>query len=726
MKKITGTPIGLQNEDRPAGLEWMLQSSQVSDGELIEALQRDFGEVLTQFAVDHYHDPELARQAVLHVLAAVVASQQQYWGDVPLAEWLKQTAGQVFRRLDQKIERREEITFPGMSHTANRQAQIDAVERAILQLRKKRQMAKFIPIASVLGAMMLLFFGLVWWISQPERDPAYVPPEQVRFYYKYSIRHGDTLESIGRLTGVAPQAIKKMNPDVTLPANYNEEILHPEGHGYDIKLPVLKVQPSFLERLQSKLPRQQPSQPLTLQSSSEAIRQRLKHSASYWRTLRADYWMTSYRSPGYIGRPDQYHEQVFARKPDQFRRYSLNTDGAVQYADYQDGNLHFFGFPTDTDSEIRLDFVSDNNQREMGFLNPAGLDLQKEDGSIKLLGSEKVAGRDALVVDWTNSKGRRTHRLWVDTWLGIILAWRYYDGSDGQSPVADMVITDLQVDQIMDDLTFDPSKGSFVGIASNQTEQTGPLLFQANLKWAPIPAPPAQILRPPPGFDPAKSRLTILWPEDNQVLPAEQDPGIEHQVRVFGNEYFLGLLYFGLKDPVVFWDCSRSPDGRLVAVVLGPTNKSSNSLFWFKLNNVNINHRVGIGESPITIDNSSFSPDNQKLAFTAWGNIPRGPGIYIQELDSGHHTRLADTTDPVSFLAWSPDGGRILTIEMLPNLFQLIPDHELRIYEVSSGKQVYSGPFDAEKNQPPADAPIQDWGIDFSRSLLGSKGCAMP
>lgn len=701
----------------------MLQNSKVSDRELIEALVQEFHEIVYQAAKVHFGDSELACQAAVQALAVAVANRQQYWGSIPLPEWTLQNAEKVFQSLDREKERLKLTSLPAIPDPAGRDAWTDLIEAAVVQQQQKRNISRFIPLASMIGAFILVVAGFLWWISQPERDPNYLPPDQVRFYYKYTAQPGDSLESIARFAGVSTEAIKALNSGINFASFQQDVIRDKDRASYDVRLPVLKPNLSLLVRLQSKLPRFQPLQELNQQSSSSAIMQRIRKSGSSWRSLRADFWMTYYGVPGYLGRPSQYEFRMWVRKPGQMRWLAFYLDRSVSFAEFMDGN-RYYGINPMT-NEVFLTHVSQNEIDPMNRLYPEYTGIENiRDGELKVLGAEKVAGRDALVVDWFSAGGQRAYRLWVDSWMGIILAWRGY-GADGESPAIDMTMASLQINGTIDDQVFDPSKGVFINNSDIPGVQTGPLLFTSSLQWGPMPAPRTIMQPPPPGFDPAESQLAIQWPWDNHILSPQQDPELKNQIKVFAGNYYLGLLDFRVQS-AYFLNCTRSPDGRLVAISLNTgTDLPGNHLYWFPADWPGrlIMLNSGSPNSLSMIGAMAFSPDSHRLAFSGCVSQTTTCGLYIRDLFSPRADSLVNITGSALLLSWSPDGKRIAFVTPPGGS---AGSSQLSIFSVDGLNQLYSSPFDMITLQPPADAPLQGWKIDFSSIAYGGRGCAAP
>lgn len=78
--------------ERSLGLEWMLQSSQVSDITLIEALQREYYAGLVYLGEYLLDESQKAREFARKALADGVINRDHYWGEISLKAWLYRLA----------------------------------------------------------------------------------------------------------------------------------------------------------------------------------------------------------------------------------------------------------------------------------------------------------------------------------------------------------------------------------------------------------------------------------------------------------------------------------------------------------------------------------------------------------------------------------------------------------------------------------------------------------
>ncbi len=69
-------------------LDWMLQSDQVSDQAVAEAIARDHFSAIYSLVRAYLEDRELASAIVFETISLAVANRRNYWGDIPVRAWL--------------------------------------------------------------------------------------------------------------------------------------------------------------------------------------------------------------------------------------------------------------------------------------------------------------------------------------------------------------------------------------------------------------------------------------------------------------------------------------------------------------------------------------------------------------------------------------------------------------------------------------------------------------
>jgi hypothetical protein len=196
-----------------------------------------------------------------------------------------------------------------------------------------------------------------------------------------------------------------------------------------------------------------------MDSSSDAIQQKMLHSALNWTTI----WLDGINTDLTVGGSGTAHEQLWIDQAGaRFRFLSGPVDGEAQTMTVSDGNSKL---SMDIDSEVRQvtampqgiagQFVPQLTTSGTALPNPIGEQTsawarnmvfssywaQSPSAGFKPVGMDMIAGRQALVVDY-DALGTR---MWVDVLTGIILKQQRF-GEGGGSMVEEYIITKVLYD----------------------------------------------------------------------------------------------------------------------------------------------------------------------------------------------------------------------------------------------------------------------------------------
>ncbi|HVM72959.1 MAG TPA: hypothetical protein VMT91_14440 [Anaerolineales bacterium] len=209
-----------------------------------------------------------------------------------------------------------------------------------------------------------------------------------------------------------------------------------------------------------------PDQSLNMDSSSDAIRARMLNSALNWKTI----WMDGlvYQSMDSNGHPqDGIRQQVWIdQAAARFRFLSGPENGAATHFKVSDGS-----------SILDMDLVSGATQMSampqgiagqfvshpaagIGSPNPLwgqigeplaemafSSDFAQNDGTYQPVAIEMVAGRQALVMDWTYIQNSLpSWRLWLDVHTAVILKEQDFDKSGGSTVLREYIVSTVQYD----------------------------------------------------------------------------------------------------------------------------------------------------------------------------------------------------------------------------------------------------------------------------------------
>jgi len=353
-------------------------------------------------------------------------------------------------------------------------------------------------------------------------------------------------------------------------------------------------------------------QSLTIDSSSEAIRQKMLRSALNWKTI----WMDGvvYESMDSNGAPQGgVRQQVWIDQATaRFRILSGPVDGAAKRFKVSDGisklEMDLITGATqmsEMPQGIAGQFVS---QPAAGIASPNPLwgqigerlaemaftsDLAQNDGAYKPVAIEMVAGRQALVMEWTYTQNSLpSWRLWLDVQTAVILKQQTFDKSGGTTVLSEYDVSTVQ---------YDPP----------------------NLPDALFSVTPAS----PPAFsDVSGSPLVSATPGPS--VPAGSDP--------------LGDVYFFLMSP--------GDDANGARLVRLPGACVAGKSTCPAVEQVALPSLTYANNGPAMV----WSPDNKKAAYVA--NTANGPArLFVSAMPAPVWKQVAQFTF-IDLPAWSGDG----------------------------------------------------------------------
>lgn len=187
-----------------------------------------------------------------------------------------------------------------------------------------------------------------------------------------------------------------------------------------------------------------PVEPLNSWSHHEEIQERLEESWALWKTL----WVDAVITTTYDGEIQYTREQVWVQQPDQGLWLSGPLDGSPR-----DIRITSQGLSAIYDLE-----KSALRELDRPKLVPSKLDkmifpswsIALRRGTFEAIRREEVAGRLALVTDYTNVEGMVSDRFWIDTVTGVILRWAHFGPLPGGRGITD----EIEVQAIAYDVKF--------------------------------------------------------------------------------------------------------------------------------------------------------------------------------------------------------------------------------------------------------------------------------
>jgi LysM repeat protein/DNA-directed RNA polymerase specialized sigma24 family protein len=512
---------------------------------------------------------------------------------------------------------------------------------------------------------IVLVSGLIWWLNQSLPDgsskiaratattkiiratrvvlvPVTATPKSPdRILTNYTVRPGDTLESIAQVFGMAVSDLMRLNR-LSGDANLNA--------GQSLKV---------LSSVRRRLPAVPPTAgtgnlpPLNRNSTPRQVVQRLASSQSLWSAIQVDASLILNGPPGYIGPPDVTYEQVWVDNLDK-RSLELSGKSSTQ-PDWVYAASDHSSSQINRETSQRLDIPGNQlikNDTLRAMLFPLNSDWLSSTDKLIIGPVSPYISRETLQVGVKNASGFLQAQLWIDVETGIILRELHYSGDRSHIQTADFSISRINYNGHFPDGMFNNLREQ---LAAGFSADTGG--FVSKLENRVTPTVNSQAHQsffaglPPPGFNLAQARLYFRFPESFNTEASMA------KVEILAGGYSLGETQFGNPWTTI---CARSPDGYKVAFVSEPINPGSGgaALHWFDLRNVDQSHLVS---EDLVVNNFAFSADGQRLAFFGRQTGQARGAVYIYDLLSGILQRLLDRNSANS-LVWSPDGNYLAMI----------------------------------------------------------------
>jgi DNA-directed RNA polymerase specialized sigma24 family protein len=755
--------------DRPHGvLESLLLSPDASQEALARALVAEHYPPAFRLALALLGEPAMARQATRLALAWAILERRSYHKAGSIRPWLY---SRVIKAI-QRTERHKPVSIPESSPATTKESGETPgptpgetrLWQAIDSLGRRERL------------LAVLLYASDWRESEAARllrvSPGAIRMQVELFHKRFAdlIEAGVEIEAAGalrdqRIDESIAQALHKRWPVAVLTPEENEALIaevletaRQEGAArqrqrplkalaitgsalagvavlaagilvwqagiFQAGLQAVYLPDPTLQAMPSPTPFEAPpkAKPLSTRSSSEEILGRMRESPTLWTTLWIDVQAIDYGPQSYIGPSRGYRAQAWISQPSRSLEiwglagerpsslYLVRDDAAFLLAPAAETLQRL---PWDSQSGALL---KSKILEEMVF--PASSVWASGPGVFIASGRERMAGRQAIVVDWLNAQGGRQRRLWIDAATGLILRLQEYGGADYKLLLSDSLVTDIAYDEEFPyPALYDPERmwgfdfsASHLApsIASNQPRSESGLA-SADRAQQPLETPPQ-------GLNPARSYLTFQYQEDGTLSQAQDNSSVA-PADLMADGYFLGEVPSGLP-----WmmQCARSPDGERLAFNTGTdgTNTADLSLRWLNLSDLAQIYQVLPG---ISATNFSFAPDSRHLAVFGFGEGKLSSGIYLVDLGTGEHELLLNLSEATS-LVWSPDGeylalaGKgnaqaeetVYVIQMLTR--QVIHQFGLRFLDAQSAP----------------DWPMASWGVQFPVEMDGMDACAVP
>jgi hypothetical protein len=461
---------------------------------------------------------------------------------------------------------------------------------------------------------------------------------------------------------------------------------------------------------------------LSESSSPLSILERLRIADTFWETVQAEMVTVFYGLPGYLG-PNRIQRTQFWLSADQARIQSGPPEGPPDKLWV--GNRGRLYAVLSGDGYFRppeLIGTGSLKHPTVGALDLIFNPLRRAasepafggNGQLRVVGSERIAGRDAIIVELLDVSGVRYSQLWLDTRTSFVLRHQLFHRSGATRPAIESTITWIDLDQnFTNQSLFDienPRAGDFANAPIGKSNRVLPtLVAQANPEDHPQPA----LIAPPADFNPASSVLSFLYPPDFDL----HAPDIT--VEVFAEKYHLGSVTFA--NP--WWMiCERSPDGRRVAAVSHPVLAPRSSPAVYVLDLIDIGAHIQRNLPIANVSELAFSPDSRRLALLSKGDTD--DFLYLADLETDE-LRLLTILNKAHSLMWSPTGDQLLLIS---EVRRLPGEEDFVIFDAATGDQIRDASYDPAglPNGSTSQGEGPGTWYDNSPQNGGLEACAAP
>jgi DNA-directed RNA polymerase specialized sigma24 family protein len=535
--------------------------------------------------------------------------------------------------------------------------------------------------------------------------PFPTPTSQGMFY---ELKPGETLSSVAARLGITAKALRQYN---RLPADARLIA------GDRIALPTQSLQSIPTPTPVTPAPTDKPH---PTPSSSMDIMSALSRRNYSWQTLWMDAEILDYGPPGFVGPPEITRNQLWLSHS-QFLDLIGRTDGVPDVVFLRNQESLYAAQPgigqvwfTKMQSPSSISLLENQLNGLFGAIFFRSQDIT---GTLRMTGSDVVAGHVAWRVDQTGPDGNLLNRFWMEARTGFILGSQTFGGQDRQTLLSEVRVNSIFFDvNFPDQSMFDPNLPWRGGYASDYTGSP-----EADNIPAPSPEPalghePRQYIPALDGFNPGAYPLAFQYPSDYMAGEPWQ------RVDVFAGMYYLGKTPFG--DPRAMI-CSRSTDGDWFAFVSQPSRDPGPNAQLHLINLRTLDQITPDLPGPFSVTQFAISPDNQQLAFFGYNSQFDPGGLYLMDLETGEVGKLMTMASARS-LVWSPDGKFLGLVGLYENQQQ----EDVVVLDVRDSKITYSEPFAGNNSAIGAQSadnwPMKDWGVDFPVSMDNLGDCVNP
>jgi hypothetical protein len=674
-------------------LEWMLQSNQVDIDSLIEILVTSYYQQIYLLALSRLTYPEESHRVAQETLIQTILQKKDFRGETSVTEWIEAIAIGVIEERKSNLETLHFLNpnlinsiharQPG-NNLSTRQLQ-NAIEAIKFQLQaQKYSKSKWarLQLLGLTGIILLVVYLL----------------------FNFSSAMFATTPA-----DYAPASSQTSGSNATENIISSPTPVDPSPTGNDRNRSIISTN----------------LHPLTINSSSEELKERIQSSSQLWNTMWADIVVRFYGSEGYVGPPFTERHQLWIDQdegafqiigptqgiPDSIERIIFSPEnsptrlGLIETTGYSKLGSQYPWFSIKSETVFLFPFA-------INFLFKTFDQDNLRNAEFSVIGEEVIADREAVIVELTSPEDKIHARLWLDTQFGIILREQYYDQYENDKVIIESSLRKIHFDDSIPTMRKRPEKTTPAPI-DVLPEITG-LSDQSSSAAPGYPMMGFPFRSPPTSFDLSQSR--ILFAKADRTDLDRTETGKFH---IFADNYFLGDIE--MIDPLKVI-CDRSPDGTKIVFSdwrIFPTEVNE-KIYWLDLQNLDL---VQLRIPDTTVFWTSFSPDNQKVVVSGYDMPDEQERFFLIDTNTGDFDLLPIRAG-YSGVAWSPDGAQIAIMEwsILPSIRG--SKTKIRIYDSQNGKKIDNVITDGilrESNR--VEIPLEDWTANFQIPLQDLSQC---
>ncbi len=739
-----------RSPDLAPDLDWALNNADVSDDELGEWMLNEFGTAFARFCRASGVPLELITQQVGKTIVEAILERHTFWGQVTGKVWLYARLWRVCASISQGRRKRP----ASLTASASPRSEHSQGDPGWLPMLIYEQGFSLPEISWITGfseqQLQLQWTALQAKLRQPGESDAQREPDD---YGKQTFDPANELASVwdedrrAKCLAEILSQISKRRTRLRLVSRALETglaLLLAASIGALAWLsnqiapqpPAPPVIPSPLARYVPQPPLQKEDwlvdlpqvaplpapEPLSLDASINEIQQRALQSSELWQTLWVDMVIIQYGLPGSMNPPRLVERrQVWMARPFYIRViYGSNMDAPDGTYTLAGKQMYWQTF-TQPLVYTNLNFNQALDTSLTKLILPAHLFADRQ--GISISGSETIAQRPTLVLDWRNSRGDLVYRFWVDREYGLTLKRREFWGGDAEHIAEDVIVGSASINAELPAYIFHPLEYGGENFAADPSGM--PLSPGLKLKtfWEEDLQPAVASNSPtlPTDLDPASLPLTFrrITPSDvqaqsgNATASAQPSPAA---IEIFAGEYYLGELPIAAASVLA---CERSRDGRwiVLSTLSDLFQDQGAALYWIDLRQLSVAHRAP--HSSRANDAFAISPDSQTLAYFGCADGTADCGAYLLNLETGEASRL-HTAAFVDYFLWSPDSAALGFLQSRSGR----GGWQYLIYLVADGSLQYRGEFDWRKLRAAEGSPSLAWQTRRSSRIGGLEGCA--